>query len=202
MVIRQVINTIFNSCSYVLAQGQRSWLIDCGDVDRLLPLVDGQLCGVLLTHAHFDHIYGLNHLLSIFPAIPVYTNQQGREGLLSDKVNLSRYHEEPFVLDNPDNIQIVDDNDDINLFEGIDAHAVFTPGHCPSCVTWVIGDAVFTGDSYIPGIKTVTVLPHADESMAAHSEKLIRSLQGHRTIYPGHPALTACDMTKQQQRYG
>ena len=31
MVIRQVVNTVFNSCSYVLSQGDASWIVDCGD---------------------------------------------------------------------------------------------------------------------------------------------------------------------------
>ena len=186
MIIRQVINSVFSSCSYVVTQEHRSWLVDCGDVDRILPLIDGRLCGVLLTHTHFDHIYGLNHLLSVFPRVPIYTNQQGYEGLLSDKMNLSRYHEEPFVLDNPGNIQVVVDGTDLSIFDKITAHAVFTPGHSPSCVTWVVDDAVFTGDSYIPGVKTVTIFPHADKSLVAQSEAKIIDLLEHRMIYPGH----------------
>ena len=70
------------------------------------------------------------------------------------------------------------------------AKAVFTPGHSPCCVTWIIGDAVFTGDSYIPGVKTVANIPHSDKLMAAQSESAIRQLAEHRAIYPGHaPAL-------------
>ena len=186
MIIRQVINSVFNSCSYVVTQGHRSWLVDCGDVDRILPLIDGRLCGVLLTHTHLDHIYGLNHLLSVFPAVPIYTNLHGQEGLLSDKMNLSRYHEDPFVLDNPDNIRVIEDGAYISICDDVKAHAVFTPGHSPSCVTWVIGDAVFTGDSFIPGVKTVTIFPHADKALVAQSEALIRDLLEQRTIYPGH----------------
>ncbi len=186
MVIHRVVNTVFTSCSYIIAQDHRSWLVDCGDVDQLLPHIDGRLCGVLLTHSHFDHIYGLNHLLSVFPGVPIFTNEVGREGLLSDKINLSRYHEEPFVLDVPENIQVVEDGTAINLFEDVNARAVYTPGHSPSCVTWVLDDAVFSGDSYIPGIKTVTLFPHADKGLAAQSEARIIDLMKHRTIYPGH----------------
>lgn len=186
MIIRQVTNSVFNSCSYVVTQGHRSWLVDCGDVDWILPLIDGPLCGVLLTHTHFDHIYGLNQLLSVFPNVPIYTNMYGMEGLLSDKMNLSRYHEDPFVLDNPDNIHVIEDGAELSLFDQVKAHAVFTPGHSPSCVTWVIDDAVFTGDSLIPGVKTVTIFPHADKALVAHSEALIRDLLEQRAIYPGH----------------
>lgn len=184
--IRQVVNSVFNSCTYILSRGENTWLVDCGDIDGVLPMIDGNLRGVLLTHSHFDHIYGLNHLLTLFPGIPIVTNESGREGLLSDKLNFSKYHEDPFVLDTPENIKVVRDGDLIPMFDGVNAKAVFTPGHSPSCVTWIVDDAIFTGDSYIPGVKTVTVFPHSDKVQAAQSEALIKKLAESRCICPGH----------------
>lgn len=184
--VRQVVNTIFRSCSYVIAHGGESWLVDCGDVDSLLPLLDGTLRGVLLTHAHYDHIYGLNLLSDMFPSLPVFTNETGREELLSDKLNLSRYVGDPFVLNHPENIRLLKDSDNVPLFDGITATAMFTPGHCPSCITWVMDDAIFTGDSFIPGVKTVTNIPNSDKNMAAISENRIRALSAHRVVYAGH----------------
>ena len=186
MIVHRVVNTVYKSCTYLLIEDQRTWIVDCGDVDRLLPLVQGQLCGVLLTHAHFDHIYGLNTLLSLYPSLPVVTNEYGLNGLNSDKLNFSRYYGDPFVLDSADNVRLVQDGEQIPLFADIDARAVFTPGHSPDCITWIAGDAVFTGDSYIPGVKTVTNIPHSDKELAAHSEAVIRELSMERLLYPGH----------------
>lgn len=186
MEIRQVVNTVFKSCSYVIVHEGKSWLVDCGDVDRILPMIDGPLCGVLLTHAHFDHIYGLNVLAAMFPKALVYTTRAGKEELLSDKLNFSKYYGEPFVLDDTEAVRLVEDRDEVPLFDGIAARAVFTPGHSPSCVTWVIGDALFTGDSFIPGVKTVTNVPHSDKEQAAVSEVLIRDLAVGRRVYAGH----------------
>lgn len=184
--ITPIVNTIFNSCSYVIVSGGKTWLVDCGDVDRILPLIHDGLSGVLLTHAHFDHIYGLNLLLTMYPDVTVYTNEAGLEGLSSDKLNFSRYHEEPFIFDFPHNVSLVDDGQMLDLSDVLKAKAVYTPGHGPDCVTWVIGDAVFSGDSLIPGVKTVTNLPLSDKALAAQSESLIRDLAVNRTIYPGH----------------
>ena len=186
MTIRQIVNSVYNSCTYVLTQDKQSWLVDCGDVDQILPLVDGKLQGVLLTHAHFDHIYGLNNLLSLFPGVPVFTIMAGKNGLMSDKLNFSRYYGEPFIFDSPDNVRLVKDGDCITLFEGVEMKAVATPGHSPGCVTWLTEKAIFTGDSYIPGVKTVTNLPHSDKALALKSEALIREMIENRSVYPGH----------------
>jgi glyoxylase-like metal-dependent hydrolase (beta-lactamase superfamily II) len=188
MTIHQIVNSIFNSCSYVLTQDKQSWLVDCGDVDQILPLIDGKLQGVLLTHAHFDHIYGLNNLESLFPGVPVYTVMAGLNGLMSDKLNFSRYYGEPFIFDSPDNVKLVNDGDSISLFDGVEIKAVATPGHSPGCVTWLTSNAIFTGDSYIPGVKTVANLPHSDKDLALKNEALIRQMVENRSIYPGHAA--------------
>ena len=194
MVIRQVVNTVFNSCSYVLSGGGVSWIVDCGDVDLLLPLIEGQLRGVMITHSHFDHIYGLNNLLALFPGIRVLTNEAGREGLLCDKLNFSRYHETPFVLDAPENIEIIADGDNVNLFENVSAQAIYTPGHSPCSVTWQVGNALFTGDSYIPGVKTVTNFPNSDKRVAQLSREYILQLAQQGQVYPGHPAQSEVEL--------
>lgn len=186
MIIRQIVNTVFRSCSYVISHEGCSWLVDCGDLDQILPLVDGKLQGVLLTHAHFDHIYGLNSLMILYPGLSVYTNQVGLDTLLNDKLNFSRYYGEPIIFNEPDRVKFVEDREWVELFDGIRAQAVFTPGHSPCCVTWMIDDVLFTGDSFIPGVKTVTNIPHSNKDLAAESEALIRELAEHRTIYSGH----------------
>jgi len=141
---------------------------------------------VLLTHAHFDHINGLNELLKISPQAKVYTNEIGKMMLLDARKNLSLYHETPFVFQHPQSIIAVTDGDEVDFDSEILAKATFTPGHNPSCITWVIGDMVFSGDSYIPGIKTVTNLPGGNRRQADESERLVKRLAVGRTIYPGH----------------
>lgn len=174
-----VVNDCFSSVSYVIAD---HILIDPGDIKPSF----GQIDIVLLTHAHFDHIYGLNELLSLSHEVKVYTNSTGKEMLLNAKKNLSFYHETPFVFEHPEQIVVVEDGDQINLGNDFTAKAVFTPGHNPSCITWVIGDSLFTGDAYIPGLKTVTNLPGGNRLQSEESLKLIKQLAKDRTIYPGH----------------
>ena len=158
-------------------------LIDPGDEWEGFENVEA----VLLTHAHFDHIYGLNRVVEMNPGVKVYTNEAGQKALFSDKLNMSRYHETPFVFKYPENIALVNDGDNINLDSiNLKAAAIFTPGHNPSCITWIINNIIFTGDSYISGIKTVVNLPKSNRLQAKASEELIVKLSQGRTIYPGH----------------
>ena len=63
---------------------------------------------------------------------------------------------------------------------------VETPGHDWSCLSYYTDQFVFTGDSYIPGIKVIASFPHSDKQLAAQSlEKLLRLTKG-RGVCPGH----------------
>ena len=187
MLIHIIVNTFFSSCTYVLTVDDFLWLVDCGDVEPILPLIKGKnLKGVLLTHAHYDHIYGLNELLRHFSNTLVYTNECGKDTLLNARKNMSLYHETPFVFEYPENIRIVNDGDEIELDKGITAKVVATSGHHPSCLTYIISDAIFTGDSYIPGIKVVTNLPKGNKKLAQDSVEKILLMSEGRIIYPGH----------------
>lgn len=169
--------------------GIHNLLIDCGETDPIRQYVCNSSrtnIDVLLTHAHFDHIYGLNELCVLFPMVKVYTNEYGRDMLLNSKKNMSFYHEKPFIFMYPENIVTVKDGDELICGDNLIAKAVFTSGHNPSCITWLIDDSVFTGDSYIPGIKTVTNLPGGNKIEAEQSIKLIKDISSGKKIYPGH----------------
>ena len=90
--IFHITNSIFNSRTYILSDdSDKVWLVDCGDVEPLLSIVGSRKVeGVLLTHAHFDHIYGLPSLLERFPDVLIYTNEWGKRALADAKLNMSR----------------------------------------------------------------------------------------------------------------
>ncbi len=185
-----ITNNIFNSRTYVLGDSNFSsvWLVDCGDIDKVLAQIrDRAIAGVLLTHAHFDHIYGLPELLRHFPHCQVVTNEAGLEALADSRRNLSRYHETPIAV-SPENVLLVQEGDSVPLFDDLSARVYQTPGHHPSCLSFEIGDCLYTGDAYIPGEKVITNLPGGDKAMAAESVKRILELGVGKTIWCGHAA--------------
>lgn len=171
-------NQVFNSVSYRIG----NCLIDPGDEWEGFYDVNA----VLLTHAHFDHIYGLNRVIELNPNARIYTNESGREMLLNARKNLSFYHETPFSVSNQAHIVTVNDSEDIEIEEKFKVRAVFTPGHNPSCITWIIDNLILTGDSFIPGYKVITKLPEGDKLQSLVSMKIIEELAKGRIIYPGH----------------
>lgn len=150
--VDRVVNSVFNSITWILscAGCNQVWLVDCGDVDSIMEIVGNrEVVGVLLTHAHFDHIYGLPELLRRYPSCKIYTNESGRETLANAKKNMSFYHETPVTVDESYSA-ICNEGDSITLFQNTIAYVYSTPGHHPSCLTFMVGDCLFTGDAYIP----------------------------------------------------
>lgn len=183
------VNSILDSITYIgiNSESKACWLVDCGDPAPVLDFLDGyEIDHIFLTHIHFDHIYGLNEVLKKYSHLEAHTNSAGIIALYDDRKNMSRYHGHPFTCDYPDNVYCTDNNNIIPIDNNLSALAVPTPGHNPSSLTWIIGNALFTGDSFIPGMKTVSRLPGGNRKLAADSEVLIKQLSGDKIIYPGH----------------
>lgn len=180
--IDYITNSIFNSRTYILSDGSdKVWLVDCGDVEPLLSIVGSRKVeGVLLTHAHFDHIYGLPSLLEKFPDVAIYTNEWGKRALADAKLNMSLYHDSPVRVDSP-NVRVVKEGDKVFGFDVYEA-----PGHNPSCLCYANEEVIFTGDAYIPGCKVVANLPHCDKTQAQSSVGRILMLADGKMVFPGH----------------
>ena len=115
--IKEIVNSVFTSKTYILfcEREDRAWLVDVGDVEPIVTFLDGKglsVEGVFLTHAHFDHIYGLPELVKHYPRCKVYVTEYAKEGLASDKLNMSRYHETPVTFEG-DNMVMVHEGDSI-----------------------------------------------------------------------------------------
>lgn len=189
--VKQIVNSIFTSKTYILfCEGEdKAWIVDIGDIEPVVEFLQVKKLiveGMFLTHGHFDHIYGLPSLLEHYPNCEVYTTEFGKKSLASDKLNMSRYHDTPIIYEG-DNVTVVHEGDSMRLFDGEPLMEFFeTPGHNPGCLTMVLGDMIFTGDAYIPGVGANTQLPHANKEQAQHSLERILKLAKGKRILSGH----------------
>ena len=190
MNVEKFVNNFYLSNTYILSSAvdEGVWIVDVGDVSNIVRwLRDNhkKIEGVLLTHTHFDHIYGLNDLLEYDPGLKVYTSEEGKIALSSDKLNLSRYHEKSFVFRGEDIVAL--EESIMRLWKDVDCRVYKTPGHDWSCLTYEIEDYLFAGDAYIPGEKLVTSFPKSNRNDALKSLAKIRQISkiGYK-ICPGH----------------
>lgn len=193
MIIHRIVNLVFNSCTYVVhgEESRQAMIVDCGDVEPITDYLTEHrlvLSHILLTHSHFDHIYGLNVIIQKFSSVKIITNEFGLEGLHSPKLNISHYHTdcEDFVFSgSDDSVQICFDSETLSIC-GLKVKILATPGHDSSCLSYIIGDNLFTGDSYIPGIKVVANWPKSDKKLAKESEERLRKMERQYLIRAGH----------------
>lgn len=198
MEVHRIINSIFNSNTYILDNEENSiWLVDCGDIEPILDYSrkhNRVISGVFLTHIHYDHIYGLPKLLKIYPGCAVFTSREGIEALASEKINFSRYHNDPINLSHP-NTHCLVDGESVELWKSVYLKAFLTPGHNYSCISYMVKPYIFTGDSFIPGLKVVTSFPKSDKNLADESRFKILDLakKNELIICPGHNDICSFD---------
>lgn len=190
LVVTSAVGQVIGSIVYALYDGisKDYYFIDIGDfaaARQLLP-DDARVRGVFLTHGHHDHIMGINALKAAYPECVVYASEECQKMLASAKANLSYYVETASKIEYKGEVALLHDGDSIELFKGIHLDVIATPGHHPSCLSYLVGDFLFTGDSYIPGVKVVTNLPKGNKRQAEESVARILELGRGRGICPGH----------------
>ena len=191
MQVKKFVNSIFTSNSYLIyfEECDSVFVVDPGDSNPIIEWLTANnkfIKGILITHSHFDHIYGINDLYELYPNIEIYASKYAKEGMLSAKLNRSYYTENSFIV-NYKNINIVEEGDKILLFDDIFANVIYTPGHNNDCMSYEIIQNLFTGDALIPGIKVYTKSKFGDKTKAKESIIRIKNQFKNKTlICPGH----------------
>lgn len=122
--------------------------------DRIVERVREQGLAVdliLETHVHADHLTAAPYLRERLGArIAIGTNITTVQSTFAGIFNTG----EEFKRDGSQFDLLLRDGDTFNI-GGIEATALHTPGHTPNCMTYVIGDAAFVGDTlFMPDFGT------------------------------------------------
>ena len=139
---------------------------------------------ILETHAHADH-----------PTAALYIQEQlgGRIAIGQHVSEVQATFKSIFNLGEdfaPDGSQfdhLFGDNEDFKVGE-ITARVMHTPGHTPACVTYVVGDAVFVGDTlFMPDCGTARAdFPGGDAATLFRSMQRILSLAPETRLFMCH----------------
>ena len=141
---------------------------------------------VLETHAHADHLSAADHIRQAVGAMVVIGEHIGEV-----QAHFAALFEADDVV--PDGSafgRLVADGDEIMLGE-TPIRVLHTPGHTAACVTYLIGDAAYVGDTlFMPDYGTArTDFPGGDAATLYRSIHRILALPPETRIFVGHDYL-------------
>lgn len=189
MKLQTFVNKIATENTYLLTsiddEGQQL-LIDPGSDLAYLPSLN-RLSSVLLTHAHFDHIWGLEAVLRIYPHLSIYLAETEKDWTHFPKFNASTLLMGQGIL-SPDATDFYDFTKKYQL-AGFEFEVRSTPGHSIGGVSLIFPKEkkVFTGDILFKNTIGRTDLPTGNYDLLIKSVKTeLFSLPDDYKIYPGH----------------
>jgi glyoxylase-like metal-dependent hydrolase (beta-lactamase superfamily II) len=155
--------------------------------DKIVEFVQGRALEVdwiLETHAHADHL----------SAAPYLKKQLGgRIGIGEHITDVQKLFKDLFNVEKTFN---TDGSQFDHLFKegerfavgALESHVLYTPGHTPACVTYVIGDAAFVGDTlFMPDGGTARAdFPGGDAATLYRSIEKILALPTETRLFVCH----------------
>lgn len=190
----QLINAPIPSNCFVFfdkAYGNNCIIVDPGskDTNELITFLENQSLFpyyIFLTHEHFDHCWGVNELVERYN-IPIVCSKACSEAIKSEKKNCSVFYDpkERFVITSK---IICVESINYKLFLGDNEILFFaTPGHTDAGICFTIDHNLFTGDTLIKEMRTVTKLPTGSAIKLHETIELLNNLKGKGyMVYPGH----------------
>ena len=181
------------NCYFVYQEGEKDVIFfdpaDKGDyIYEALKEKGFQVAGILLTHGHFDHIWGTNKLRELSGA-PIYAYEEEKVLCEDAAVNVSEQVGRPYTVI-PD--RYLKDNEEITI-AGMTCRLLPTPGHTVgSCCYYFEADAILiSADTLFQESVGRTDLATGSMSTLVRSvkEKLF-VLPDDVKVYPGHGETT------------
>ena len=189
MKIERIINSPVSSNCYIILQEEKcnSIVIDPGsenDKEITNLIKEKRLDYIFLTHEHFDHIWCADKIRIKYNA-KLCCSLDTNKAIVNKKKNMSIFYDQIGFELSPCDV-ILKDGQVIN-WNGINIEIIHTPGHTNGSICIKIEDNLFTGDTIIKGIPTVTKLPGGNINKLKNSMKKLECLGlNNFNLYCGH----------------
>ena len=208
MNIEKIVNPVAQENTYLLLSATSTVILDPGsEPERLLAKIQlwgRPVKGILLSHAHFDHIMGLEKIKAAYPQAPIFLHENEKDWPKSPELNASRLMLGSDVLaPEADRFYPMDPDAELALGD-LTFRVLETPGHSIGGVSLVFDDdkLVFTGDALFAGAVGRWDLPtgNFDQLMQSLRTKLL-PLPDDYQVLPGHGPATTIGHERQFNPY-
>ncbi|KAF1026335.1 MAG: putative metallo-hydrolase [Acinetobacter bereziniae] len=143
---------------------------------------------ILETHVHADHLTASQYL----------KQKLGGQIAMSEKISIVQgifsqiYHLDLKTLNSHQSFDYLFKDHELFKIGELEAYNIPTPGHTPACLTYVIGDAAFVGDTlFMPDYGTARCdFPKGSASQLYDSVMQIYQLPDHTRMYLCHDYLS------------
>ena len=191
--------------AYIVANPEtnRCIVIDPGmnPAALLRKVANYEVEAILLTHAHFDHIGGVEELRKA-KQCPVYVHDAEADWLTNPKKNGSIMWPDlgPPIQTEPAEFALA--HNQMLQFLGESIRVFHTPGHSPGSVSFLLGDHLFGGDVLFRASVGRTDLPGGSSRDLYNSiQSILFQLDGSTVVYPGHGPRTTIAFEKEHNPY-
>lgn len=202
MKIDKIVNEIAQENTYILSNSTFSLLIDPGSqpdkIIEKLKEINKPLAAILLTHAHFDHIMGLDTIKEAHPQALVLLHESEKDWLTHPELNAST-----LMMGEPVTCKTtVDEYYTCNTpysFSELEFSVRHTPGHSPGGVSFVFKQEgiVFSGDVLFSGsIGRTDLVGGNHEQLLQSIKQELFSLPDDCIVYPSHGPSTTIGKEK------
>ena len=189
---------------YIVSEKGKAFIIDPGgDAGKIICAVENlEVRYILLTHAHFDHIGGLNEIKKAFPKAKTAIHKLEKEWLYSTELNLSENFDFDFVYEKEVNTEF-EDGTKLD-FAGTKINVIHMPGHTPGSSCFYIeksevceSPVLFSGDTLFRNSIGRTDFPEGNGRKIIESIKnKLLLLPDETVVYPGHDENTSIFLEK------
>ena len=193
-VLQQPLGPVQANC-YLVMENHHAILIDPADMYPNLEFIlkenECTLEAIVLTHAHFDHISGIDKIVDAFHC-DVYLNPNEFDFLQDPDLNSSS----AFYMDVTCGAKCKPILEGKNTIAGFDIEAMYCPGHSIGSTVLKIEDCLFTGDVLFQGsIGRMDLATGSVSSMKQSLKKLVQLDKDYK-VYPGHGPSTSLSQEK------
>ena len=186
---------LYTNTFLVLTEAGHAVAIDpAADTQRYLDQLEQNhavLTHILLTHGHFDHVYGLDSVRAAWPAARLCLFRADAVGT-----------EDRPVKESPEILWLTDGQ---TLTVGqAELTVLHTPGHTPGSCCWLCEGVLVSGDTLFAGSAGRTDLPGGDWETLMRSLRRLAddpALPDELRVLPGHGAFTTLGLERAQNPY-